>query len=121
MAADVSGARAPTCGSLFYIVPVRFHRRQLHVFQPAKGGVRRPYGGTRSQGLKRGTLVVHPKYGLCSVGGEDRVGRGVSLHAYRNNKRIARRFRGAEKLRRTWVAFRTWFHRGRRSGALTAS
>jgi RRXRR protein len=116
MAADVSGATAPTCDSLFYLVPVRLHRRQLHAFQPAKGGVRRPYGGTRSQGLKRGTLVVHPKHGLCTVGGEDRAGSGVSLHAYRSNRRIARGFRGADSLRRTWVAFRTWFNRGRRSG-----
>jgi RRXRR protein len=120
IAGDVSGATAPTCTGLFYLIPVRLHRRQLHAFQPAKGGVRRPYGGTRSQGLKRGTLVVHPKYGLCCVGGEDRTGGGVSLHAYRSNRRIARGFRGADNLRRTWVAFRTWFNRGRRSGASAA-
>jgi hypothetical protein len=48
--------------------------------------VRKPYGGTRSLGLKRGTLVNHPKYGLCSVGGT--LNGKVSLHAYANNKRL---------------------------------
>jgi hypothetical protein len=115
MAADVSGATAPTCDSLFYLVPVRLHRRQLHAFQPGKGGVRRPYGGTRSQGLKRGTLVVHPKHGLCRVGGEESRRGTVSLHAYRSNERLTQGGRLDHCVRRTWVAFRTWFHRGRRS------
>jgi hypothetical protein len=120
MAAEVSGATAPTCDSLFYVILVRLHRRQLHAFQPAKGGVRRPYGGTRSQGLKRGTLVVHPKHGLCRVGGEDSRRGTVSLHAYRSNQRLTRGAAVRDCSRRAWVAFRTWFIR-RRSGVSSAT
>ena len=36
---------------------------------PGKKGFRRRYGGTRSLGFKRGTLVRHVKYGLCYIGG----------------------------------------------------
>jgi hypothetical protein len=121
MAADISGAMAPTYTGLFYLVPVRLHRRQLHAFQPAKGGLRRVYGGTRSQGLKRGTLVVHPKHGLCSVGGEVRRRGTISLHAYRTNKRLTQGAAVRNCLRRTWVAFRTWFNRENRSSISSAS
>jgi hypothetical protein len=121
MAAEISGAVAPTCTNLFYIVPVRLHRRQLHAFQPAKGGIRRPYGGTRSQGLKRGTLVVHPKHGLCRVGGEDSRRGTVSLHAYRSNKRLTQGAAVGHCVRRAWVAFRTWFNKGNGSGVSSAS
>jgi len=108
LAAPVSGATQPTCTRLWYVVPERLHRRQLHALQPSKGGVRRPYGGTRSLGLKRGTLVTHPKYGLCCVGGCDRKKNTISLHAYRTNKRLTQ---GAEVEAchvLTWVAFRSW-------------
>jgi len=86
MAASVSGAIQPTEKRLHYITEIRLYRRQLHVFQPAKDGVRRSYGGTRSIGLKRGTLVVHPKYGLCSVGGTMKG--KISLSGYADNKRL---------------------------------
>src|SRR5712691_181515 len=69
LAASISGACAPTCTKLWYVVPAVLHRRQLHRLQASKGGMRKPYGGTRSLGLKRGTLVHHPKYGLCTIGG----------------------------------------------------
>ena len=88
LAASMSGATEPTCISLWYAVPVRVHRRQLHRLQASKGGVRKPYGGTRSLGLKRGTLVQHPKYGRCAVGGCDRKRQTISLHDYRTNKRL---------------------------------
>jgi hypothetical protein len=86
LAASVSGVTRPTEQRLYYVKELRLHRRQLHRLQPEKGGVRKPYGGTRSLGLKRGTLVNHPKYGLCSVGGT--LNGKVSLHAYANNKRL---------------------------------
>jgi hypothetical protein len=121
MAADISGAAAPTSTSLFYLVPVRLHRRQLHAFQPAKGGIRRPYGGTRSQGLKRGTLVVHLKHGLCSVGGEDSRHGRVSLHSYGSNERLTQGAAVGHCVRRTWVAFRTVFNKGNRSGVSSAN
>jgi RRXRR protein len=121
LAAEVSGANKPTCRRLWYLVPVRLHRRQLHAFQWTKGGVRRPYGGTRSLRLKRGTLVQHPRYGLCAVGGVDRKRDTISLHEYRTNQRFTQGGRIEQCLRRTWVAFRTWLVSGRRSGISSAS
>lgn len=108
LAATVSGAEKPTCTRLWYVVPARLHRRQLHALQPSKGGVRRPYGGTRSLGLKRGTLVKHPKYGLCAVGGCNRKNMTISLHDYRTNKRLTQRAKVEACHVLTWVAFRSW-------------
>jgi hypothetical protein len=108
LAATVSGAVKPTCTRLWYIVPALLHRRQLHALQPAKGGVRRPYGGTRSMGLKRGPLVRHPNYGLCVVGGCDRKKKTISLHDYRRNTRLTQGAKADACHVLTWVAFRSW-------------
>ena len=54
------------------IIPLKFHRRQLHKMNHEKGGIRKPYGGTRSLGFKRGSLVRHFKWGLSYVGGHSR-------------------------------------------------
>jgi len=86
LAASVSGALKPTWLGLFYWVPIRLHRRQLHAFQPSKGNIRRPYGGTRSMGLSRGTLVKHIKYGLTYIGGT--LKERVSLHSIATGKRL---------------------------------
>ncbi|MBV9230068.1 MAG: hypothetical protein JOZ18_12200, partial [Chloroflexi bacterium] len=108
MAASVSGARKPTCTRLWYVVPAVLHRRQLHRLQASKGGERKPYGSTRSLGLKRGTLVCHNTYGRCTVGGFDRKKQTISLHAYRTNKRLTQGAK-VEKCRvLTWVAWRSW-------------
>lgn len=106
LAASVSGAERPTCTRLWYLVPARLHR-----LQASKGGVRKPYGGTRTLGLKRGTLVRHLKYGLCSIGGFDRKKQTISLHAYRTNKRLtqAAQVKGCRTL--TWVAWRSFLVR----------
>jgi len=66
--------------------PFQFRRRQLHVFQFAKGGVRKNYGSTRSLGFKRGSLVTHPKYGKVFIGGSSR--RGISLNSTSTGKRL---------------------------------
>lgn len=108
MAAEVSGAEKPTCQRLWYVIPARLHRRQLHRLQASKGGERKPYGGTRSLGLKRGTLVRHPKYGMCAIGGFDRQRGTMSLHAYRTNKRLTQGAKGEKCRILTWVAFRSW-------------
>lgn len=108
LAASMSGARLPTCQRLWYLVPARMHRRQLHRLEPARGGVRAPYGGTRSLGLKRGTLVRHPRYGLCTIGGYDRAKGMVSLHAYRSNRRLTQGGRLSQCQRLTWLAWRSW-------------
>ena len=86
MAASISDALRPTWTGLFYWSPIRLHRRQLQAFQPLKGGIRRQYGGTRSLGLTRGTLIRHAKHGLAYIGGtaKDRI----SLHSLRTGKRV---------------------------------
>jgi len=88
MAAEVTGADEPTERGLFYWIPIRLNRRQLHMLQPSKGGVRRPQGSTRSYGIKRGTLVDHVKYGLAYVGGMQQKIERVSLHSIETGKRI---------------------------------
>ena len=82
----VGGHVKPDNTGIMFISPIQFHRRQLHVLQPAKGGVRKPYGGTRSMGLKRGSLVVHPKYSVAYVGGT-MTGK-ISLHSISDGKRL---------------------------------
>jgi hypothetical protein len=108
MAASVSGAEKPTCQRLWYVVPAVLHRRQLHRLQASKGGERKPYGSTRSLGLKRGTIVQQAKYGLCTVGGFDRKKQTISLHAYRTNKRLTQGAKVETCRVLTWVAFRSW-------------
>ena len=44
LAASVSGAEQLTCTRLWYLLPMRLHRRQLHRLQASKGGERKPYG-----------------------------------------------------------------------------
>jgi hypothetical protein len=118
LAASVSGATNPTCTRLWYLVPAVLHRRQLHRLQASKGGERKPYGGTRSLGLKRGTLVRHPKYGCCTVGGFDRKRSTISLHAYRTNKRLTQGAKIKECKVLTWMSFRSWLVPERTSGSV---
>jgi hypothetical protein len=108
LAASVSGAEHPTCQRLWYVVPALLHRRQLHRLQASKGGIRKPYGGTRSLGLKRGTLVQHTQYGRCTVGGFDRKKQTISLHDYRTNTRLTQGAKVKACRVLTWVAFRSW-------------
>ena len=80
---------------LIEIVPLLFHRRQLHRLQHASGHIRARYGGTISDGLKRGSLVKHSKYGLVYIGGfmdkptkKDPARKVISLHDIATGKRI---------------------------------
>ena len=82
----VGGNLTPTNMSLVMLVPLRFHRRQLHVLQPAKTGIRKLYGGTRSMGLKRGSLVRNAKYSVCYIGGTSNS--RISLHSLTTGKRF---------------------------------
>jgi RRXRR protein len=84
----VGGHVEPDNKAMLYIVPLRFHRRQLHRLQPEKGGIRKPYGGTASLGFKRGSWVRHPQHGVCYVGGT--TGGTVSLHDLQTGRRIAK-------------------------------
>lgn len=105
MAANVSGAIRPTEQRLYYSTEIRLYRRQLHRLQPATGGTRKPYGGTRSLGLKRGTLVNHPQYGLASVGGT--LKGKLSLNAYADNKRLTQGAKLADCQKLTASVYRT--------------
>ena len=105
LAASKTGAKHPT-KSLYYLVPLRWHRRQLHRLQP-KGGKRRRYGGTMSLRLKKGTLVRHVRYGLCYVGGCLR-GR-FSLHSLKTGKRLTQDAKRNNFKTLTRVAFRSQF------------
>jgi hypothetical protein len=67
---------------------LNYYRRQLHVQNPIKGGIRKQYGGTMSLGLKRGTLVTHTKYGKCYIGGTSK-GR-ITLHNIETAARVTR-------------------------------
>jgi hypothetical protein len=108
MAASVSGAEKPTCTRVWYVVPAVLHRRQLHRLQASKGSERKPYGSTRALGLKRGTVVKHKKYGLCTVGGFDRKRQTISLHEYRTNKRLTQKAVVKDCRVLTWMAWRSW-------------
>ncbi|EFH88694.1 RRXRR domain-containing protein [Ktedonobacter racemifer] len=112
LAASISGAEHPTCTRLWYMVPAVLHRRQLHRLQASEGGGRKPYGGTRSLGVKRGTLVEHKKYGRCTVGGCDRKRNTISLHEYRTNTRLTQAAKVEACRIFTWVAWRSWLIRG---------
>jgi len=102
---QVGGASQPDNTALLMITPLRFHRRQLHARQYAKGGVRRTYGGTRSGGFKRGSYVQHPKYGLCYVGGT--MSGRISLHALGDGHRLTQTARPTEVKFRTFASWRT--------------
>ena len=69
-----------------YLKPLKIFRRQLHVQNFSKGGVRKTYGSTRSMGLERRTLVKHHKHGLTLVGGTSK--NRISLNSMSDNKRL---------------------------------
>ena len=111
LAASVSGAERPDHTGLYYLAPLRFRRRQLHRLEPGRGGVRKPYGGTRSLGFKRGTLVRHPKWGLCYVGGH--MGGRLSLHDLKTGKRLTQDAKLEECRVLTCVSWRSRYVFGR--------
>lgn len=101
----VGGHIQPDNTRMLCVAPLRFHRRQLHRLQPEKGGVRRPYGGTRSHGFKRGSLIQHAKFGLVYIGGflKDRI----SLHCVHSGKRVTQKANPSECRFLTFNSWRT--------------
>ena len=79
------------------------HRRQFHRLQLQKKGRRFSYGGTRSFGFKRGSVVKHPKWGICYIGGtsKDRL----SLHSLDTGKRVSRT---AKPFDCQFLTYNTW-------------
>ena len=91
----VAGNDKPTNTDLLIVIPLRFHRRQLHRLEHAPGHIRSRYGGTMSAGFKRGSIVKHPKWGLTYVGGEmvkptkkEPNRKVISLHSIETGKRV---------------------------------
>jgi hypothetical protein len=84
--AAMGGHTTPDNTQLLCIAPLAWHHRQLHRLEPEKGGKRKPYGGTLSLGLKRGTLVKHPNYGTAYIGGS--MDGKLSLHAPATGRRL---------------------------------
>jgi hypothetical protein len=82
----VGGRKTPDNRRVVCIAPLNWHHRQLHRFEPEKRGKRKPYGGTLSQGIKRGTLIKHPKWGKAYVGGS--MDGQLSLHDPETGKRL---------------------------------
>jgi len=90
----VGGRKTPDNRRLVCIAPLNWHHRQLHRFEPEKRGKRKPYGGTLSQGIKRGTLVKHPRWGKAYVGGS--MDGQLSLHDLQTGKRLTQSAKVAE-------------------------
>lgn len=66
-----------------------YSRRQLHLMVPAKGGVRRKYGGsTTRHGLRKGDLVNSPK-GVGYVSGETETQVSVSSSSWKRLGQIS--------------------------------
>ena len=101
--AIVGGHDWPENRQLLCVTPLKLHRRELHRRQPGKGGVRSPYGGTRSLGFKRGSMVRHPKHGVCFVGGASAG--GVSLHRMEDGQRLCQNAKPSDV---RFLAYSTW-------------
>jgi hypothetical protein len=82
----VGGRTSPDNRRLVCLAPLAWHHRQLHRFEPEKRGKRKPYGGTLSLGIKRGTLVKHPRWGSAYIGGQ--IHGRISLHDPQTGKRL---------------------------------
>jgi hypothetical protein len=103
LASEQVGSFVPDNKALLVISPFRFHHRQLQALQPAKGGIRRPYGGTRSYSFNRGSLVRHIKHGLTYVGGCSR-GR-ITLHALDTGRKLSQHAKPTDCI---FLAFLSW-------------
>jgi hypothetical protein len=101
--AVVGGHSQPENTRLLCVTPLRLHLRELHRRQPSRGGQRSPYGGTRSLGFKRGSLVRHPQYGVTFVGGPS--GGRISLHHREDGRRLCQNAKPSDL---QFLAYSTW-------------
>jgi len=76
---------------MLLLIPLRFHRRQIHRFNTGQKARRVPYGGTLSLGLKRGAWVRHPCHGVAYVGGT--LDGRISLHSRETGRRLTQNAR----------------------------
>lgn len=101
---------------LLIVVPLRSHRHQLYRLEHAPGNVRPRYGGTISDGLKRGSLIKHSKYGLAYVGGymdkptkKDPNRKVISLHDIAIGKRLTQNALSSDYIFLTHNIWRTQY------------
>jgi hypothetical protein len=113
------GHEKPDNTSLLLLVPLRFHRRQLHYLHPGKGGIRKNYGGTRSLGFKRGSLVKHIKHGLTYIGGTIRD--RLSLHSVQTGKRLCQNAKPGDCKFLTFNSWRAALPLSDKTGSLRAA
>jgi hypothetical protein len=102
----VGGHIKPENTKLLCISPIILHRRQLHVLQPSKGGIRKLYGGTRSMGFRRGALITHQKYCISYIGGTMRD--RISLHSIINGKRLCQNAKLSDIIFKTYNAWKCY-------------
>lgn len=100
------GHTVPDNKNILRMVPLNTHRRQLHKFGYAKGGLKVRYGGTISQGFKKGALIKHRKYGLSYVGGN--ADRGISLHSLSDGELLTRKAKAVDIKFLAYSSFRTF-------------
>jgi hypothetical protein len=108
----VGGDAVPINKTVIEFIPLRFHRRQLHRLEHARGHIRSRYGGTMSAGFKRGSIVHHPKWGVCYVGGwmekptkKDPSRKVISLHEIETGKRLTQ---SADPSQVTFRSYNSW-------------
>lgn len=99
----VGGDDHPDNTRLLLVSPLQFRRRSLHLLQPQAGGHRRRHGGTISEGLKRGSIVRHPRHGLSYVGGT--TGGRVSLHCPKTGRRLCK---NAKPIDINFLSYSSW-------------
>ena len=80
------GQKSPDNVGIFRMVPLNFHRRQLHLLQPGNNGVRKSYGGTISHGITKGLVIKYVGCKYVYVGGK--MGDRISGHNIETGKRI---------------------------------
>lgn len=109
----VGGHTRPDNTKMLYIIPLQFHRRQLHRLQVRKGeGIRRPYGSTRSHGFKRGSIVEHPKYRVVYVSGV--VGDRIILQSLADGSRVCANAKPEDCEFKCYNSWRTRRQKGKR-------
>jgi hypothetical protein len=105
LASSEVGGKVVDNKCLLLVIPLRFHRRQLQLLNPTKGGYRRDYGGTRSLGYRRGSMVKHPKYGVLYVGGASKGKGRISLHSLSDGQRLCQNAKPSDC---KFLAYSSW-------------
>lgn len=99
----VGGQFKPDNKDILVVTPINKHYRKLNVQNPIKGGIRKKYGGTRSLGFERGSIVLNSKYGFVYIGGSSK-GR-LSLHCLKTGKRLCQNAKKEKCLFKSFNSF----------------